>query len=166
MKFYTEPGKVKRKGAYEYDVEWHQDPSALIVQKAVEVALLTGADVADLIEWHSDPFDFMLRAKVPRSSRLETSDGEVLQNTTRYYITDDGPSLVKIMPPLPKNGPDAPGRRIGISVGWSVGVCNRADEFDWARLNRAYYVKEAKKLLDVLTGGSVSYRVLHNETEK
>lgn len=144
-------GKVKRKGAYEYEMQWHQDQSALVVQKAVEVALLTGADVADLIEWHSDPFDFMLRAKVPRSSRLETSDGDVLQNTTRYYITHEGPSLVKIMPPLAKSGPDAPERRIGINVGWSVGICNRAEDFDWDRLNRAYYVKEARKLLDVFS---------------
>lgn len=154
MKFYTEPGAVKRKGAYEYEMDWHQDPSALVVPKAVEVHLTTGVPVEDVIRNHFNPFDFMMRAKVPRSSRLETTDGDVLQNTTRYYIAKDGPSLVKIMPPLTKNGPDAPERRIGIAVGWSVGVCNRAEGFDWDRLEYGYYVQEANKLVGALTAGS------------
>jgi hypothetical protein len=145
-------GKIKRKGAYEYEMDWHQDPSSLIVAKAVEAALVDGVTVEEVIENHFDPFDFVLRAKVPRSSRLETTTGEVLQNTTRYYIANDGPSLVKIMPPLAKKGPDAPERRIGISVGWPVAICNRMSDFRWDRLNRGYYVKEARKLLDVLGG--------------
>lgn len=145
-------GTIKRKGAYEYVMDWHQDPSALVVPKAVEVHLTTGVPVEDIIRNHFNPFDFMLRAKVPRSSRLETTDGDVLQNTTRYYIAKDGPSLVKIMPPLAKKGPDAPERRIGIAVGWSVGVCNRAERFDWDRLNHDYYIAEARKLVDALRG--------------
>lgn len=143
-------GKVKRIGAFEYKMDWHQDPSALVVPKAVEAHLTSGVPVEDIIRLHFDPFDFMLRAKVPRSSRLETTEGEVLQNTTRYFISKDGPSLIKIMPPLAKNGPDAPERRIGISVGWSVGICNRAEGFDWDRLEYGYYIQEARKLLDAL----------------
>ena len=145
-------GKVKRIGAFEYQMDWHQDPSALVVPRAVEAHLTSGVPVEDIIRLHFDPFDFMLRAKVPRSSRLETTDGDVLQNTTRYYIAKDGPSLVKIMPPLAKNGPDAPERRIGIAVGWSVGVCNRAERFDWGRLEYGYYIQEARKLVDALRG--------------
>lgn len=142
-------GKVKRKGAYEYEMDWHQDPSALVVPKTVEMHLTTGVPVEDLIRIHWDPFDFMLRAKVPRSSRLVHGDQQI-QNTSRYYITKEGPSLVKIMPPLAKNGPDAPERRIGIAVGWSVGICNKAANFDWDQLNYDYYIAEARKLIDVL----------------
>lgn len=140
-------GKVKRKGAYEYVMGWHQDPSALVVPKVVETHLITGVPIRDLVDMHFEPFDFMLRAKVPRSSRLETTEGDTLQNTTRYFIATDGPGLVKIMPPLARK-PDVE-RRIGISVGWSVGICNRADDFDWSRLNRDYYVQEAEKLTKV-----------------
>ena len=33
-------GKVKRKGCYEYEQEWHQNHSALVVPKVAEKVLL------------------------------------------------------------------------------------------------------------------------------
>ena len=98
-------GKIKRKGAYETappgersPLGWHQDTSALIVPKAAEAAIVHGADVAATITAHHDPFDFMLRAKVPRDSRLMHGDVQV-QGTTRYYVARDGAPLVKVSPP-------------------------------------------------------------------
>jgi DNA polymerase elongation subunit (family B) len=85
-------GKMKRKGAYEYDLGWHQNHSALVVKKAAEAALLRGKDIRDFITRHSDIFDFFLRVKVPRASRLHWGD-EIIQNTTRYFISTDGDSL-------------------------------------------------------------------------
>jgi ABC-type microcin C transport system duplicated ATPase subunit YejF len=35
-------GEVKRKGAYEYEQEWHQNHSALIIAKAAEQVLVYG----------------------------------------------------------------------------------------------------------------------------
>jgi hypothetical protein len=99
---YTD-GKIKRKGKYEYEREWHQDQSALVIQKAVEAFLVEGASIEGFIRNHTDPFDFMLRTNVPRSSRLliEYDDRvEPLQNVTRYYMSTDGGQLVKVMPPL------------------------------------------------------------------
>lgn len=103
-------GKTKRKGAYEYEMAWHQDSSALIIQKAVEAHLVKGVEIDWFIRNHADANDFMLRTNVPRSGRLvieytdiqRTMDYEPLQNTTRYYISNDGGQLVKIMPPLAK----------------------------------------------------------------
>lgn len=100
-------GKVKRKGAYEYELAWHQNQSALIVAKAVEAHLIHGRDVREFIQSHQDVFDFLLRAKVPRSSRLEWG-GEQIQNTTRYYISKTGKPLEKVMPP---NGPEGAYKR-------------------------------------------------------
>lgn len=155
-------GKVKRIGAYAYEtaaenpatreLAWHKDHSALVVPKAAEAAMLHGTNPADFIARHDNAWDFMLRAKAPRTSRLELSDGTPLQNTIRYQIAKDGPSLVKIMPPTPKQvqeGKNDP-RRIGINVGWSVHVCNKVSDWSWDRLDRAYYVEEAKKLLGML----------------
>ena len=88
---YTD-GKLKRKGAYEYNVGWHQNHSALVVKKAAEAALIRGKDIRDFITRHSDVFDFFLRVKVPRASRLHWGD-EIIQNTTRYFISTDGDSL-------------------------------------------------------------------------
>ena len=50
---------------------------------------------------HRDIHDFQLSVKVPRSSRLEWGD-EVVQNTTRYYVSTSGKGLAKVMPPLAK----------------------------------------------------------------
>jgi hypothetical protein len=66
---------------------------------------------------------FYLRAKVPRSSRLviRTGDEEkMLRNITRYYVSNEGGRLVKIMPPLPKK-PDKE-REISVNAGWNVTV--------------------------------------------
>lgn len=91
-------GDVKRKGAYEYQQGWHQNHSSLVVAKAAEAALVHGKDIREFITNHDDIMDFMLRTKVPRSSSLEWG-GEVVQNIVRYYISSDGQTLEKVMPP-------------------------------------------------------------------
>ena len=103
-------GKIKRKGAYEYDIQWHQDSSALIVPKAAEAALVRGEDIRTFIENHKDDYDFMCRAKAPRSNRLvmrwpEYDNAEIdLANIVRYYVSNSGGSLVKIAPPTGELG--------------------------------------------------------------
>jgi len=144
--------KVKRKGCYEYDgLGWHQNQSSLVIPKAAEHALIKGGDVEQFIRKHTDKYDFMLRTKVPRSSRLVTinEDGEetLQQNICRYYISKEGEKLVKIMPPLPKD-PEKE-RYIGIDKEWNVKTCNDVKDFRWD-IDYDYYISEAKKLVDVL----------------
>ena len=95
--------KIKRKGAYEYDLEWHQNHSSLVIPKAAEAALVHGKDIREFITNHDDIFDFMLRTKVGRSDNLVISDNagneRELQKITRYYISIDGGTLTKISPP-------------------------------------------------------------------
>lgn len=152
-------GKLKRKGAYAHnrddqrELPWHKNHSALVVAKAAEAALVHGQDIKDFICNHSDYMDFMLRAKVPRSSRLVGVVNETdtpLENIQRYYVTDDsGVALVKIMPPLAKK-PDVY-RRIGIDVGWKVAPCNDLADMKLP-INYDYYIQQAKKLVDPLRG--------------
>jgi hypothetical protein len=151
-------GKVKRKGVYQFDTTdpnnisisrtWSQDWSNLVVPMAAEAYLLHGTPIAQFIANHSDPYDFMMCAKVPRTSRLVADFGgnrdTRLQNTTRYHIARSGPQLVKIMPPLPKK-PDTE-RRIKINAGWSAQVCDHVENFSWANLDHSWYVMEAEKL--------------------
>lgn len=142
-------GKAKRKGAYEYKLAWHQDPSALIVPKAAEAVMLQGVNLREYIYAHADAFDFMMRGKAPRTSELMLTDGTKLPNIVRYCIAPDGPGLVKVMPELstkPGSGP----RRIGINVGHSVHIVNDIDDWDWSRLDREWYIREAEKLLRIL----------------
>ena len=96
-------GELKRKGAYEYQLQWHQNHSALIVPMAAEAALVRGEDISDFIHNHTDIFDFFLRTKVPRNSSLEWG-GEKVSNIVRYYISNDGRPLEKVMPPAGPEG--------------------------------------------------------------
>jgi len=153
---YTD-GKLKRKGAYEYERTWYQNHSSLVIRKAAEAALVHGQDIEDFIRNHNDIYDFMLRTKVPRSSKLHMEqmvETFELQNISRYYVTSTGGSLVKIMPPTAgqtlKAAPNAaPNRRIGINVGWLVTECNDITDAT-VPINLDYYVQETEKLVEPL----------------
>lgn len=173
-------GKVKRIGAYCHEtadqnpatreLAWHKDWSALVVPKAAEAALLHGTPPSQFIAQHTDPYDFMLRAKVTGESRLELHHpyealdkrNDAITDMTqppaepitgkiaRYHIATSGPALVKVMPPLAKN-PDKV-RHIGINVGYAVNFCTIVNEFDWNRLDRSFYITETEKLIRMLKG--------------
>lgn len=149
----TTSGKVKNKGAYEvlpYEkLGWHKNHSAMVIAMAVEAHLVRGEDYEKFILEHKDPFDFMLRAKIPRSSRLVlVVDGEDVpqQNICRYYPAVGGGKLVKIMPPLKVGEED---RRLSIDSEWEVKTCNDMESFTWD-VNYEYYLSKAKELIDAV----------------
>lgn len=78
---------------------WHKDLSALVVPRAAVMAMVHGIDPEHFIRAHTDPFDFMLRAKVGRSDTLLIGDVEQ-QRVTRYYVAKHGGPMVKISPPV------------------------------------------------------------------
>jgi hypothetical protein len=113
-------GAMKRKGDYDWEMlsgstggqlAWNRDFSGLVIPKAAEAALVDDVDPAWFIEHHSEPYDFMMRARVTGGSKLQLGDGTPLPKTVRYFVSTDGKPLVKIMPPL-KGQPTE--RRIGI----------------------------------------------------
>lgn len=115
-----EGGGLKRIGAYAHErmdenpgtreVPYGKDPSGLVIPKAAEAALVHGTDIRTFIENHADDYDFMCRAKAPRSNRLvmrwpEYDNAEIdLANIVRYYVSNSGGSLVKIAPPTGELG--------------------------------------------------------------
>lgn len=144
-------GKTKRKGAYQYEgLGWHQNQSALVIPMAAEAKMLYGTDIREFVTDHfkkGNVFDFMLRTKVDRSSRLvlvkEDGTDVEQQRICRYYPSKNGHKLVKIMKPL--EGKDEE-RRLGIDTAWNVKTCNNMDDFD-GDIDFDYYVTEAEKLL-------------------
>lgn len=141
-------GKLKNKGAYEYkDLGWHKNASCLVVPMAAEANMVFGTGVEEFISNHKEKFDFMLRTKVPRSSRLvltyEDGREELQQNICRYYPSKDGGKLVKIMPPLEEGGED---RRLSIDTEWKVKTCNNMLDFN-DDIDYNYYIKEVEKLI-------------------
>lgn len=147
-----EDGKVKSKGQYEVahfeKLGWSKNHSAMIVAKAALDYIVYGVDIEKTIHDCKDEFDFCLRAKVPRSSQLYLcyEDGREVQqqNICRYYPSEQGGKLVKLMPALIKGGE---WRRLGLDTDWTVETCNNIAEFDWNKLNYDYYIKEAQKLI-------------------
>jgi hypothetical protein len=135
-------GSVKRKGAYEYDMEWHQNAGGLVIAKVAEKVLIDGAPIRETVENWPDIMDFMLRTKVPRSSHLAWGETKV-QNTSRYYIAKDGKPLMKWMPPLAKK-PDV-WRQIGVESGWNVQICNDINDATMP-VDFDYYIQEVEKL--------------------
>ena len=149
----TSSGKVKTKGAYEvmpFDkMGWHKNQSAMVIPMSVEAHLVHGEDYKQFILNHKNEYDFFLRTKVPRSSRLVMvkSGYDILQqNICRYYPSHKGGKLVKIMPPLEKGGEE---RRLSIDSEWEVNTCNNVEDFEWD-VNYEYYISKAKELIDAV----------------
>ena len=149
----TESGKVKTKGAYEVlpyrELGWHKNHSAMVIAMAVQKEMLGACSAEAFIRSHKDAYDFVLRTKVPRSSKLYLcyDDGrdEQQQNICRYYPASEGGKLVKLMPPL--EGSEQ-WRRLGIDTDYNVLTCNNMQDFDWSKLDYNYYINEATKLLE------------------
>lgn len=101
--------KIKRKGAYENALPgdrapkgWHQDTSALIVPLAAEAVLVRGEDLQRFIMYHTNVFDYYMRAKVTGKSYLNWG-GTDMGRIVRYYPSTTGDYLEKVMPAA---GPD------------------------------------------------------------
>lgn len=190
-------GKLKQKGAYWHPANgddyaksiseaqppaWHKDLGGSVIIKAAVAALTKGVPVETFIRFHTDPFDFMLRVKVDKKSRLLLG-GKEIQRTTRYFIASDGAELVKESPPAEghiigaykkspkvdeatfnrviaeigagvwdarihtKNKSRHEIRKTGVESGWKVRECNDIRNFNFDKINFAYYVAEANKLL-------------------
>jgi hypothetical protein len=144
-------GKVKRKGAYQYeDLGWHQNQGGLVIPMAAEAAMLHGKDIREFITQHKEKFDFCLRTKVPRSSKLvlvyEDGRQEQQQNICRYYPCKTGGKLVKLMPALEGKEEDGD-RELSIDAAWNVKTCNDIDNFSFDDIDYDYYVAEAEKLV-------------------
>lgn len=119
-------GKLKQKGAYWFprkfpeDITnaappaWHKDFSASVTVKAAVAHMVEGVDIERFVYGHADPFDFMCRAKVDRSSSLMIGDKEV-QRITRYYVARSGGAMKKISPPVKGARVGQYKRRNGIS---------------------------------------------------
>lgn len=139
-------GKVKLKGAYMHKREWHQDASALVIPKVAELHLVHGKPIRETLESWPDKYDFFSRVKVNRSCQLiYVKDGvtKQLENTVRYYVSQGGGDLIKVMPPM-KGKTDK--RYFDVESGWMVCPCNNVKDAVLP-INYDYYEAEIRKLV-------------------
>jgi hypothetical protein len=146
---FAKPGDptVKRKGAYEWKMGWHQNAGGLVIAKVAEKVLVEGAPIRETVQQWPDIMDFMLRTKVPRSGYLSIEHGDgapvQIQNTSRYYIAENGGRLFKWLPPLKGK---QEWRKIGVESGWGVQVCNDIRDAGKLPVDFDYYVREIEKI--------------------
>lgn len=155
---YEGTGKVKRNGGYQYKIghidgeglDFHQNQSAVIIKKAAFEKIVNNVPVIKTLKECDNPFDFCLRTKVDRSSKLVSVNGAgeetVEQNICRYYVSKKGVNLIKMMPPLETADSDE-WRSFSIESGWLVKTCNSIDDFKWD-VDYEYYLNEANKLVE------------------
>jgi hypothetical protein len=147
-------GALKQKGAYWFprkfpdDISnaqppaWHKDFSNCVSTMAAVEHMVTGVSVEEFIYGYGNPFDFMCRAKVDRSSSLKIGDKEV-QRITRYYVANDGGAMKKISPPVKGAQVGEFKRKSGIGdFEWSHAVPGVWDERYHTKNKSRYEIRE------------------------
>ena len=190
-KFYTK--KLKLKGLFEIDKDWHKDHSQKIVPIALRDFFCKGIPVEDTINNCTDIFDFckMLKATGDTVFELQQFDGEKIvgipqQKTTRYYVSNKGHKMKKVMPGLDKlthtekfklthpnqsdifdledveDCKEIPERESIVDGGNYLTVMNKLvkhDNFNLYDVNKAYYINECHKITKL-------FKIKSNETNK
>jgi hypothetical protein len=150
-------GKLKKKGAYAHEIEWHKDHGELIVPKVAELVLTQGKPIRKTVEEWQDPYDFLILGKVNRSDRLSLTqendkegEHEFIQRVSRYYVADGGKYMWKHMPSIMSKKGETGQRINAVKSGWRVHVCNDIKDFGKYAIDYDYYVEEVEKLCLIL----------------
>ena len=114
---------VKYKGAFAIDRDWHKNHSKRIVPIAMANYFINNIPIEQTITNYLKPgyklelkgadsygiYDFCIGAKMKGAGKLYQRDfidgrwvDKPLSKVTRYYVSTDGSSLMKILPPLEK----------------------------------------------------------------
>jgi hypothetical protein len=151
---------------------WHKNQSAKIIPMAAEALMVRGVPTADTVAACTDPFLFMHTLKAQRTDRVmlggdltdyedttsppdakgrhprrkRHTGGIEQQRTGRFYVAHGGQQLWKIMAPLARLAHHERPQAILKDV--PVRMCNDLWEFDWAALDRDWYVQAAQDLAD------------------
>jgi len=190
--------KVKAKGVFEVDKDWHKDHSMRIVPLAIANYFINGVTPEQTIRYHhtrtsypelildgDEPvqaygiFDYCKRVKIKGKDRLTSNQYHINiveekpeQKMTRYYISNKGSQLIKIMPPLKSRKgemdkykiaipnqlevfdiddyKEIPERRNEIEAGELSTVFNKfkKKEFEEYDVKDIYYIDECYKVID------------------
>ena len=149
-------GGVKKKGAFETEMDFHKNPSFLVIPKAIEAYFVKGQDYRTFIKNHEDLFDFFGGVKKKSNFDLNfysLSDNKISsekgQKVTRVYVAQDGRKLYKDF---------HDGRRVGVLTEWLVEPCNLVNDSNAEairnNLNYNFYIKEAEKIITSIEGNS------------
>ena len=126
----------------------------MIVPKALEAYYLNGMEPEEFVSKHEHMYDFFKRTKYGRGTSLVMEVGDkrhVLQNTTRYYVAEQGAVFKKIMPPLP---PKVIDREFAVEAGYLCEAVNTMTNLNIvhmkANVNRQYYIDKVRQVINLI----------------
>lgn len=139
-------GKLKHKGLFEIDKEFHKDNSFRIIPIALENFFIKDIPIEQTIKNHTDIYDFCGRVKAKQNSYYilhyvenRKRVDEKQQKNIRYYISTNGGRLLKYY---------NDGRKSDVHVKYKVTVFNKYIEKNDYKINYDYYIRECKKVMD------------------
>jgi hypothetical protein len=155
-------GKIKYKGAFEVDKDYHKDNSFRIIPLALSNYFIKGIPVEDTIRNHDNIFDYCGRQKfksdsfgtVQRVSKDDKGNSisiiETQHKITRYYITNKGGVFIKNY---------NKGSIEIINKGYQVTIYNKhiknkdINEYD---INYNFYISECYKIISEIENQQLS----------
>lgn len=144
----TTKGKIKYKGAFEIDKDYHKDNSFKIIPIALSNYFVKGIPVEETIKNHSNIYDFCGRQKFKGGDYGTTSTiiedrivAEKQQKNVRYYVSNKGSSFIKNY---------QKGTTEVINKGYQVTIFNNFIEKETKDydINYSFYIKECYKEID------------------
>ena len=148
--------KIKYKGAFEIDKEYHKDSSMRIVPIALKEYFVYGIPIEQTIKNHTNIFDFCIRLKKNRSSiaqftYLDKNDDVQIKDlgrTTRYFVSNKGGAIG-----IYYNGSNSLNRR---HIGYVTTLFNEYFESDDYNINYNFYSMETRKILNAVEDKQLS----------
>lgn len=149
---YTD-GNVKKKGLFETKIEYHKNPSYLVIPKALEAYFVNDIHYVDFIKNHESIYDFCGAVKRKKGFKLNlykqlnnTELCEEQQKVTRYFIsrpTEDAGLLVKDF---------HDGRKVSVLANTLIQPLNKIKpEFthpERYKINYDWYINEVRKIVE------------------
>lgn len=150
-------GKIKYKGRFEIDKDYHKDNSFKIISLALSDYFFKDIPIERTIKEHTNIYDFCGRQKFKHNSHGEThklmydENGQafdkvqIQQKNTRYYISNPGWNFVKIY---------AKGTTEQINKGYEVTIFNKYEKKDMKdyNINYQFYINECMKEIRLIKG--------------
>lgn len=152
-------GKIKYKGAFEIDKEYHKDTSHKIIPIALSKYFFEEVPVEKTIKEHRNIYDFCgcHRSKKgiyseTRTLGYDVNDNPIIvankqQKTVRYYVSNSNTTFYKIY----ESGKSA-GTEEVIEKGYHVTIFNDYINKKWEDydIDYSYYIKECYKIINII----------------
>ena len=164
--------KVKRKGLFAYsmnpedkELDYHKNPSSLVVPKALEAYFVHGVSYKDYILGAKDIYDFCFGVKVKKDFDLMMQyldDGReklkvIKQTVVRYYISKNPTKLKKKY----KSGTKLAGRFIELQKSHNTTYFNVYEKKPMKDYNIDYkaYIMAARKVVDEIQPNATNLKL-------